>query len=295
MHFPTHPRHRPIQCLQLHLLTLVSPTSAPVMRQVLGCYKNLQLPYRRKDWTRNAARSSRALLITVPAARPCKLRTSLRLKRKQELEQRSITACFGAQHADSHSTALCRRPHQRTHGLRVMMGLPGSLTHRALSSDAVVLPQARSAFGHLQCRVFQHTLQFSPPVHPTPLCRQLARSRMCAHRKGQPFSSAGKHKPDAVPHKACYDLNSPLVIPAREPQANLEQHTNADMNAQQLSVLFRLLYCFLLQRRPAKYRWLVGIHQNESYFLCQLSVGPHFAFAHARRTCQAQASMAGRE
>ena len=134
-----------------------------------------------------------------------------------------------------------------------------------------------------------------PPVHPTPLCRQLARSRMCAHRKGQPFSSAEKHKPDAVPHKACYDLNSPLVIPAREPQANLERHTNADMNAQQLSVLFRLLYCFLLQRRPAKYRWLVGIHQNESYFLCQLTVGPHFAIAHAQRTCQAQASMAGQE
>ena len=128
-----------------------------------------------------------------------------------------------------------------------------------------------------------------PPVHPTPLCRQLARSRMCAHRKGQPFSSAGKHKPVAVSHKACYDSNSPLVIPAREPQANLGRRTNADMNAQQLSVLFRLLCCFLLQCRPAKYRWLVEIHQKESYFICQLSVGPRVCHC----TCTAHLPSAG--
>ena len=128
-----------------------------------------------------------------------------------------------------------------------------------------------------------------PPVHPTPLCRQLARSRMCAHRKGQPFSSAGKHKPVAVSHKACYDSNSPLVIPAREPQANLGRRTNADMNAQQPSVLFRLLYCFLLQCRPAKYRWLVEIHQKESDFICQLSVGPRVCHC----TCTAHLPSAG--
>ena len=121
------------------------------------------------------AQSGRSLLRQVPAARPCKLRTSLRRKRKQELEQRSITACLGTQHADSHSTALCRRPHQRTHGSRVMMGLPGSLTHRALSSDVVACRKRAALLGTFSVSVPASSAILIPPVHPTPLYRQLAR------------------------------------------------------------------------------------------------------------------------
>ena len=127
-----------------------------------------------------------------------------------------------------------------------------------------------------------------PACSPHPSMPAIGQVAHVCTQKRPAILSAGKHKPDAVPHKACYDSNSPLVIPAREPQANLGRHTNADINAQQLSVLFRLLYCFLLQCRPAKYRWLVEIHQ-ESYFICQLSVGPRVCHC----TCTAHLPSAG--
>ena len=188
------------------------------------------------------------------------------------MEQRSITACLKKQHADSHSTTLCRRPHQRTHGLRVMMGLPGSLTHRALRSDVVCRKRA-ALLGTFSVCVLAPSAILVPPVHPTSLCRQLARCRMCAHRKGQPFSSAGKHKPDAVPNRRAM-IGIARWSPLQEsPRPNLGRRTNADTNAQQLScsLLAALLLPAAVQACKVQVAWLV--HQKESCFLCRYPIG----------------------
>ena len=226
---------------------------------------------------------------------PASWRTSLRLKRKQESEQRSTP-----QHAlerstrHSHRTALCRRPHQTHAWLASHDCFPAAQYGIELRRCCVATSAQRFWAPLGECSAYSAVLV--PPVHPI-LYAGNRPGRACVHtEKGEPFSSAGKHKPVAVSDKAAHDSNSPLVIP-RQPGEVLGGENNADMNAQQPSVSFgAALLVFPAAVQACKGQVACRIHQKESdSYLPALLSARVFAIAHGQRTCQAQAPVAGRE